>query len=852
MKKNILFAFLLLMAAGVQTAWSQQPGVVIWKDGNPVVVNIQEVDSLMFSEDVKCYIPSGYVDLGLPSGTLWATCNIGAESPEESGEYFAWGETEVKDVYSWETYRLCNGTQNSLTKYCTSSTYGQKDNLKVLQAEDDAASVLWGSDWEMPTQEQFEELTDGEYTNVIKTSKNGVAGVEITSRENGASIFLPAAGLSTGKEGGYYYSRTVFSQYPNLAAALGFNSSGGNVYVTYSKRCDGLTIRPVHKKVFTPTYVDLGLPSGTLWATCNIGAESPEEYGDYFAWGEVQPKERYWWNTYSLCNGKSDSMNKYCVSSDYGIVDGKLTLRTEDDAATFNWGKDWQIPTQEQFSELANNTYTTRTEATVNGVFGLKITSKVNGKSIFLPAAGEMSVSNPLRAGIYCRYWARGVWTSYSNEAWSLFYGDSEYSVRPHERCYGMSVRPVRKQEVASEPEFVNLGLPSGTLWATCNVGAESPEEYGDYFAWGETQPKTSYSWENYLLSNGSETTLKKYNFNAERGLVDGKVLLRAEDDAATVNWGSEWQMPSREQVAELYNSDYVDTEWTEQNGVKGVKITSKINGNSLFLPAAGEQYSGGYVGVGTHFYYWSRTLDTYFAANCNSTAWSLNYSQSNGITTGSGHRCVGQSVRPVRKQQPYNDFVDLGLPSGTMWARCNVGAETPEEYGEYFAWAETSPKDYYNWSTYTYCGGTDTSLTKYCTDSAYGTVDNLSELLPEDDAAYNWNGNWVMPTFLQIRELVNSEYTTVTWKTLAGGYSVGYGLEIKSKRNGNSIFLPAAGYFYEAQPQHMGEMGCYWSNQCFLYGGYQLSFEPSQEVIIQAIRRDIGRSVRPVQIVIN
>ena len=848
MKKNILFALLLLMVAGVQTAWSQQPGVVIWKDGNPVVVNIQEVDSLMFSEDVKCFIPSGYVDLGLPSGTLWATCNIGAESPEEAGEYFAWGETEVKDVYSWETYKHCNGTQNSLTKYCTSDTYGRKDGLKELQAEDDAAAVLWGSDWEMPTQAQFEELIDGEYTIVNKKSKNGKAGIEITSKENGVSIFLPAASLSTGNEGGYYYSRTVYPDFCNLAAALGFTSEVGQPHVTYSRRSDGLTIRPVHKKVFTPTYVDLGLPSGTLWATCNIGAESPEEYGSYFAWGEVQPKERYWWDTYSLCDGKYNLMNKYCTNSDYGTIDGKLTLRTEDDAATFNWGKDWQIPTGEQFNELANSAYTTRTEATVNGVFGLKVTSKVNGKSIFFPAAGTMSVSNPLQPGKYGRYWAHSVWTSYSNEAQYLFFGDGDYRVSYHERCYGLTVRPVRVQETSAEPEYVNLGLPSGTLWATHNVGASCPEEYGDFFAWGETQPKESYSWENYQLADGSQTTLKKYNFKKERGRVDGKMLLRAEDDAATANWGSEWQMPSREQTEELTNSDYVEVEWTEQNGVKGMKVTSKINGNSLFLPAAGEQTDGRRVGMGTHFYYWSRTLDTYLQPQiCNSTAWCL-YSQSDDITTGSGHRCVGQSVRPVRKQQPYNDYVDLGLPSGTMWMECNVGAETPEEYGEHFAWAETSTKDYYDWSTYTYCGGTSTSLTKYCTSSTYGTVDNQKELLPEDDAAYNWNGNWWMPTNRQVNELLNSDYTTATWTTQKGVN----GLRITSKRNGKSIFLPAAGYFTSSL--YFDGVGDYWTRT--LCDGidptaYFLYFNEG-ETKRQNADRTVGRTVRPVRIVIN
>ena len=851
MRKNILFAFLLLMVAGVQTAWSQA-GVVIWKDGHHEVVNIEQMDSMMFSEDVKCYIPSDYVDLGLPSGTLWATCNIGAESPEESGEYFAWGETEVKEVYNWETYKFCNGTHNSMTKYCTNETYGQVDDLEVLSPEDDAATVLWGSDWEMPTEDQFRELINNEYTSKEKTRKNGVEGIKITSKANGASIFLPSASLSSGKEGGYYYSRTVYLQLPNLASALGFNASGYTTMAA-SRRCDGLTIRPVHKKVFTPTYVDLGLPSGTLWATCNVGAESPEEYGDYFAWGELQPKERYWWDTYSLCNGKSDSMNKYCTKSEYGTVDGKLVLRTEDDAATFNWGSDWQIPTAEQFNELVNSDNTTKTQTTVNGVFGLKITSKRNGKSIFLPAAGEMSVSNPLQAGKYGRYWARAAWPNYPNEARYLFFGDGDIRGSFHERCYGLSVRPVRVQDVSTEPEYVNLGLPSGTLWATHNIGAACAEEYGDYFAWGETQPKQSYSWDNYLLSNGSDTTLKRYNFSEELGRVDGKIMLRGEDDAATVNWGSEWQMPSLEQVKELYNSDYVDMEWTDQNGVKGMKITSKINGNSIFLPAAGEKYSGGYVAAGTHLYYWSRTLDTYLAVNCNSTAMGLYYSPSDGIHSGSGHRCVGQSVRPVRKQAFVPEHVDLGLPSHTLWATCNVGAEYPEEYGEHFAWGETLTKEEYTKENYIHWNNSYDEITKYCNDSESGTVDNLVELLPEDDAAsVNWNSGWQMPSVQQVDELLNSEYTTTQWTTLHGIY----GRKITSKANGNSIFLPAAGILIDANSsKQFGIAGRYWSRSLYEKrmpgNAYILNFSENEIKRSQATR-SAGRTVRPVRIIIN
>ena len=146
--------------------------------------------------------------------------------------------------------------------------------------------------------------------------------------------------------------------------------------------------------------------------------------------------------------------------------------------------------------------------------------------------------------------------------------------------------------------DYVDLGLPSGTLWATCNVGASSPEEYGDYFAWGETEPKDTYDWWTYFDTEDDGSTFKKYNNDG--GLTE----LLPEDDAATVNWGSGWQMPSLDQIDELINCNYTTTEWTTLNGVNGRKVTSRSNGNSIFLPAAGDRYDTSLSSVGGYGYY--------------------------------------------------------------------------------------------------------------------------------------------------------------------------------------------------------------------------------------------------------
>ena len=158
--------------------------------------------------------------------------------------------------------------------------------------------------------------------------------------------------------------------------------------------------------------------------------------------------------------------------------------------------------------------------------------------------------------------------------------------------------------------DYVDLGLPSGTLWATCNVGANTPEDYGDYFAWGETTPKDYYNWDYYKWCNGSYSTLTKYctiDYFGYNGIVDNKTDLEPEDDAAYVNWGENWRMPTLEQLEELLNN--CTWTWTSQNGVNGQVVTG-LNGCTMFLPAAGNRRSSSLNGAGSG-YYWSRTLSS-------------------------------------------------------------------------------------------------------------------------------------------------------------------------------------------------------------------------------------------------
>ncbi len=478
-----------------------------------------------------------YVDLGLPSGLLWATCNVGANAPEEYGNYFAWGETQPKEIYNWSTYQYYDGS--NVTKYTGS------DGLTILLPEDDAATANWGSSWRMPTAEEWQELLDN--TTHVSTTQNGVNGWLFTA-SNGNSLFLPAAGYRWGSDlyivgsNGYYWSSALYTDYPNLAWYFGFYS--GNL----SYRKDGQSVRAVRSaspsaqlpQVTTsevtdittststcggevvsdggdavtergvcwsispnPTvngnylsagagvgafsvditglepattyyvrayatnavgtaygnevsfttlfggddheYVDLGLPSGLMWATCNVGANVPEEYGDYFAWGETQPKGVYDWSTYQYCMGNEHTLTKYCTNPDFGynhFTDYLTTLLPEDDAATANWGNEWRMPTKEEWQELYNNTTVTWTQQ--NGVNGRLFTAS-NGNSLFLPAAGYRWGGLLDYVGSHGTYWSSSLYTSSPSVAW-CFYFISDYYYMSHsgDRFIGFSVRAVR------------------------------------------------------------------------------------------------------------------------------------------------------------------------------------------------------------------------------------------------------------------------------------------------------------------------------------------------------------------------------------------------------------------------
>ncbi len=709
------------------------------------------------------------IDLGL--SVRWASHNLGATKPQEVGGFYAWGETETKSSYDWSNYALANGSESSLKKYCTQSSYGTVDNKITLESSDDAAYAASQGKMRMPTSTEWKELKDKCVWTAMKYE--GRDGYLVASPSTGNAIFLPVNGFKTGTNYYNFYAPYYWT------ADLDADSSQKALMVNYinqwvmdpNVRCEGLGIRPVSDGMdeptievdptelnfgevrigssatktvtvtntgsgtltfhlvgsddgfsFTPTeevsltsgqssdvsisfspqgvsqvgsvlrvfsnafngtqfiecegegveslvpipeLVDMGL--SVLWASFNLGADSPSGRGKYYAWGETKAygeeypentynyeftgsyiKTRYFPETYIF----GPNLSKYVESDDH-----RTQLEPQDDAAYVLLGEGWHIPTQAQWEELINNA----TWEQVSG--GYLVTSTVpgyTGASIFLPYTGNR-YENSLLNGGYGEYWSSTL--SYREFAVglssSLQY--SYYSLRREYRWDGLTIRPVHdktSEPSASVPEAIDLGLPSGLKWASCNLGASKPEEYGDYYAWGETETyyfsqdplvwkegkEAGYSWSSYeWYIEGDSSGLTKYcnrSRSGYNGFTDTKTVLDTEDDAAHVCLGGHWRMPTSAEWEELM--DKCTWIWTTQNGVKG-KLVTASNGNSIFLPAAAS-WSGTSLGyVGSFGSYWSSSLDT-----GTPTAALGVYLNSPSARKESFARCGGHPIRPV------------------------------------------------------------------------------------------------------------------------------------------------------------------------------------------------------------
>lgn len=363
-------------------------------------------------------------------------------------------------------------------------------------------------------------------------------------------------------------------------------------------------------------YVDLGLPSGNLWAECNLGASSPEAYGDYYAWGEVEPKQEYTYPNHKWYKEGAPSLG----FTKYNNEDGKLTLEDEDDAVIQKLGNGWRTPTLADFRELTNQKLTTIKKTTLNGVAGYQITSKKNGKSIFIPCAGfkkdkpqTRSISADEEVAV-CMTNLRRIDYMLFN-AWSFAFQDDRIGRYGKNRPDGISIRPVKGPGMPVPNNCVDLGLNSGLLWAKYNMGATEPTELGDHYAWAENSTKKKYTANNYKYYKWGEYELKRIKkYNEE----DGKTVIEPDDDAARVNLGVGYRIPTQEDWKELLDDCIWKPEFitlpeimdpSQTKFIARWKVTGP-SGNSIILPmTAGVVCDGFYDYTDKNTYYTTANL---------------------------------------------------------------------------------------------------------------------------------------------------------------------------------------------------------------------------------------------------
>lgn len=502
------------------------------------------------------------VDMGV--SVKWASFNLGAAKPEETGHLFAWAETEPKTVFAWENYRWYNVADDSVTKY---NTYVD-DNRYNLEPEDDAAAVKLGGEWRMPTNAELVEL----YSNCAITPEtiNGVSVYKLTSKVNGNVIYLPRSGYLVDSSvwdptAATFWTSSLYSYFTFASSGLiCFDWEGKMIYQAHL-RFSGVPVRP--------------------------------------------------------------------VSGGFGIPVESVTLDKSE--MTLYVG------------ETATLTATVFPENATIRDYSWFVT---NSEVISVSDEGVVTGLNPGRGSV------------------NVVSLDGRLSAR----CDVT----VRKYEYsAAVPETVDLGL--SVKWASFNLGATKPEEYGDYFAWGETQPyytsldplawkiglDAGYNWGSYKWCMGTENSMTKYCTNAEygyNGFTDNKVVLDARDDAAHINLGGKWRMPTEEEMEELWmNCSFA---WTERNGVAGLLVTSQKPGYtdaSIFLPANGiramtDLYYGGEEGA-----YW--TAGNNVAIKCNAGYFAFESGRDN-LQWGWIDRCYGLAIRPV-----YDDAGD-GTAGWVFW----------------------------------------------------------------------------------------------------------------------------------------------------------------------------------------
>ncbi len=717
-----------------------------------------------------------YVDLGLPSGTLWATCNVGAREPDGWGDCFAWGETKDKD--DWDCTYKYGDNDDDKTKY------NSTDGLTTLEAKDDAATANWGKEWRMPTSSEWDELIN-ECTWTWATI-DGVDGYEVTG-PNGNTIFLPASGYCSDDEcdledtlgnEGYYWSSSLVEDDPDCAHILRFLEE--DIEGETHPRCYGGSVRPV----FCKGEEKDNLRENGIYYELNKAKQTAKvrrlPNGDEYSGNVVIP------STISY-NGTPFRV----TSIGYGAFQ-KCTGLTV-------------VTIPESVTSIGNYAF--------NGCTGLTaITIPESVTSIeecaFQDCTGLTAVTIPESVksiGYGAFYDCTGL-TSIVVESGNTVYDSRENCNAIIETATNTLIQGCNTTTIPNS--VTSIGDAAFLCCAGCTAITipDSVTSIGiNAF---------------YLVPNivySGTATGSRWGARCMNGYVEGH-LVYADATKTTL----------------LACSTSATGAITILNSVKSIGDYAFENCTGLTAITLPKTITE----IGADVFEGCKKLQTICVPQGMTEAFctmGLEPWRDKIVENTPSEQSTQKKKDAIDKKQQEHEYVDLGLPSGTLWGTCNVGAEKPENYGNYYAWGETETKDNYSGGSYEY-GSDPDNMTKY------NATDGLTTLEAKDDAATaNWGEEWRMPTEDEWFELIDE--CTWTWTDLNGvnGYKV-------KGPNGNTIFLPVSGYCTDDRRRRTGRYGNYWSSSLDTDAGYaEIAFFSASNCYVQGNRRCDGISVRPV-----
>ena len=785
---------------------------------------------------------------------------------------------------------------------------GEIDITKYISATTQIAYAYTSSAEASPTWEIRDVLIKGNGTRIEEPAASVTAPTVTTSTVTQITETTAVAGGNVTSDGGASVTErgVVYSTSanPTTANSKRMNGSGTGAFTcnltglqpntTYYVRAyavnsigtaygEQVTFTTKEEVVATPEYVDLGL--SVKWATFNVGASKPEEYGDYFAWGETESKDSYNWSTYKWCNGSSTTLTKYCTSSSYGTVDNKKTLELSDDAAYANWGGEWRTPTDAELTEL--RTQCTWTWTTQNGVKGYKVTSKINGRSIFLPAAGHRDDSSLNTAGSSGYYCLSTLYPGSSVSAYRLYFSSSSVSGIGSHRYHGRSVRPVCGQQVTVPTVTTSTvtQITETTAMAGGNVtndGGASVTERGVVYS--TTQNPTTV---NNKVTRGGNTGLYACNLTGLQPNTTYYVRAYAVNSKGT-SYGEEVSFTTLTPIVVPTVMTRTITQITETTAVAGGNVTSD-GGASVTergvvyststnpTTASNKVISGSGMGAFTCNLTGLQPNTTYYVR-----AYAVN---SKGASYGEQESFTTQIQKPTTPYFSVSETKNVTFSSGNLqYHPANNKWRFAESQLDYIGDANSNISSSYNgwldlfgWSTSATNFGVSTSTSNsdysgsfvdWGTNQIGADAPNTWRTLTSEEWRYLLNtrtnasslkgvaqvngvngliflpDNWVCPAGVTFKSGFHSSdgadyyaaYQTFTadqWSKLEAA---------------GAVFLPAAGYRHGSFVDTVLRVGYYWSaTESFSDRAYCLYFY-SENALMLNTNRNYGRSVRLVK----